>query len=261
MQTNCMKDARSLSLSMNLRAGRTAGRRGAWGAVAPGRQPVSRSILRPEVEALRVGHSLTVPSVPPQPAVAQACPLSRQRVLLADFAQALRQQMFFWGRDVVCGGNLLLRHGFEKRPSPGLKGTSCYRLAYGGGVIELHGACAGWYPAVGSAAPGVLFVRTTGRCTAHRMHEPVVPGQRVEKGPEHTTQAARAGPQMFAAWLAGYERWVRQEMGAAYRQRCQAMLTALPKGKPWLPPEQAEAWLQRFATQGALTPRAKAFEG
>ena len=73
-------------------------------------------------------------------------PLSRQRVLLGDLKAALLQQMFFWGRDVMAGGNLLTAHGFMKLPSLGLKGTSCYRLDYHDGVIELHGACAGWYP-------------------------------------------------------------------------------------------------------------------
>ncbi|HYF36735.1 MAG TPA: hypothetical protein VD994_15680 [Prosthecobacter sp.] len=55
-------------------------------------------------------------------------PFSRQRVLLGDFTKALRQQMFFWGRDVMAQGKLLLQYGFQKFASPGLQGTSCYRL-------------------------------------------------------------------------------------------------------------------------------------
>ena len=55
--------------------------------------------------------------------------------------------VFFWGRDVVHpDGNLLVRQGFSKSPSAGLQGTSCYGLDWQGGRIELHGACAGWYP-------------------------------------------------------------------------------------------------------------------
>jgi|UniRef100_UPI003783412A hypothetical protein len=184
-------------------------------------------------------------------------PLSRQRVLLADFAAALRQQMFFWGRDVMSGGNLLLRHGFEKLPSPGLKGTSCYRLTHEDGVIELHGACAGWYPQVGSQRPGFLFVRTKGRCTTHRLHEPVVPGRYQIEALQNETSDAMAAARLFAGWLAEYEAWVRQQMGPGYRAECRKMLASLPKGQNWLPAPQAERWLRLFAAQGPGAPRAR----
>ena len=184
-------------------------------------------------------------------------PLSRQRVLLADFAAALRQQMFFWGRDVMSGGNLLLKHGFEKLPSTGLKGTSCYRLRYEDGVIELHGACAGWYPQAGSVRPGFLFVRTRGRISTHRLHEPVVPGRYQIEALQNETTDAMAAARLFAGWLAEYEAWVRQQMGPGYRAECQKMLANLPKGQTWLPAPQAERWLRLFAAQGAGAPRAK----
>jgi hypothetical protein len=184
-------------------------------------------------------------------------PLSRQRVLLADFAAALRQQMFFWGRDVMSGGNLLLGHGFEKLPSQGLKGTSCYRLRYEDGVIELHGACAGWYPQAGSARPGFLFVRTRGRISTHRLHEPVVPGSYLSEALQNHTADALAAARLFAGWLAEYEAWVRQQMGPGYRAECRKMLANLPKGQTWLPAPQAERWLRLFAAQGAGAPRAK----
>ena len=70
---------------------------------------------------------------------------SRLGGLLRDLTAGLKQQMFFWGRDVVHpDGNLLVRQGFSKSPSAGLQGTSCYGLDWQGGRIELHGACAGW---------------------------------------------------------------------------------------------------------------------
>ncbi|WP_461783081.1 hypothetical protein [Prosthecobacter sp.] len=193
----------------------------------------------------------------PGMAALSGVPLSRQRVLLTDFAAALRQQMFFWGRDVMSGGNLLLRHGFEKLPSPGLKGTSCYRLTHEDGVIELHGACAGWYPQVSSQRPGFLFVRTKGRCTTHRLHEPVVPGRYQIEALQNETTDAMAAARLFAGWLAEYEAWVRQQMGPGYRTECRKMLANLPKGQTWLPAPQAEGWLRLFAAQGPGAPRAR----
>ena len=184
-------------------------------------------------------------------------PLSRQRVLLADFAAALRQQMFFWGRDVMSGGNLLLKHGFEKLPSTGLKGTSCYRLRYEDGVIELHGACAGWYPQAGSARPGFLFVRTRGRISTHRLHEPVVPGRYQSEALQNHTADAMAAARLFADWLADYEAWVRRQMGPGYRVECRQMLASLPKGQTWLPAPEAERWLRLLAAQGPGAPRAR----
>ncbi|MEZ5385413.1 MAG: hypothetical protein R3F13_07860 [Prosthecobacter sp.] len=184
-------------------------------------------------------------------------PRSRQRVLLADFAAGLRQQMFFWGRDVLCGGNLLLKHGFEKHPSPGLKGTSCYQLHHEDGLIELHGACAGWYPEAGSERPGFLFVRTNGRCTTHRLHEPVVPGSYPAEALQNHTADALAASRLFAGWLVDYEAWVQRQMGPDYRTDCRKMLASLPKGQTWLPSSQAGSWLRLFVSQGAFAPRAR----
>lgn len=184
-------------------------------------------------------------------------PLSRQRVLLRDFSNALRQQMFFWGRDVLTGGNLLLRHGFEKRESPGLKGTSCYFKRHEDGLIELHGACAGWYPEEGSDRPGLLYVRASGRCTMHHLHEPVVPGTYESAVLESRTVEVMHAAQIFAGWLAEYEAWVVKKEGTAYREGCWRMLARLPKGRPWLPAHQAAHWLRAFSLRGALTPRAR----
>jgi len=201
-------------------------------------------------------HSRLASKSPGLPAMADV-PLSRQRVLLTDFAAALRQQMFFWGRDVMCGGNLLLRHGFEKLPSPGLKGTSCYRAVHEDGVIELHGACAGWYPQAGSARPGFLFVRKRGRISTHRLHEPVVPGRYQSDALQNHTADAMAAARLFAEWLADYEAWVRQQMGPGYRVECRQMLASLPKGQTWLPTPEAERWLRLLAAQGPGAPRAQ----
>lgn len=183
--------------------------------------------------------------------------MSRQRVLLGDLRAALLQQMFFWGRDVMTGGNLLIQHGFTKRASAGLKGTSCYRLDYRDGVIELHGACAGWYAKEGNPQPGFLFVRTTGRCSTHHLHEPVIPGCYKPEALLHHTQSTMSGARIFASWLADYEDWIMVSQGDGYRQACRQMLGKLPKGRPWLPAEKATQWLRSFAQQGAQAQRAK----
>jgi hypothetical protein len=95
---------------------------------------------------------------------------------LNDLTTGLGQQMFFWGRDVLTRGNLLLKHGFEKRRSKGLQGTSCYSKPWEDGVIELHGACAGWYP-YESGQCGFLFIRNAKRCYIHHRSKPVIPGE------------------------------------------------------------------------------------
>lgn len=184
-------------------------------------------------------------------------PSSRQSVLLSDLKAALLQQMFFWGQDVLTAGNLLIKHGFIKLPSPGLKGTSCYRLDYRDGVIELHGACAGWYPGEGNPQPGFLFVRTAGLCASHHLHEPVIPGRYEPQALSNHTASTISGAQVFAAWLADYEDWIRRHQGVGYRRRCRHMLGRLPKGRTWLPARRATKWLRSFAQKGPSAPRAK----
>ena len=187
-------------------------------------------------------------------------PLSRQRALLGDFSAALGQQMFFWGRDVLTDGNLLIRYGFKKLPSPGLQGTSCYRKRWDCGCLELHGACAGWYPRdVEHAPPGFLYVRTLARCAAHHESEPVIPGEHGCFSIDPETRATMAASQRFASWLVDYEGWVQRRKGQSYRNMCREMLARLPKGRPWLPPLMALRWVRLFAEQGASAPRARDF--
>lgn len=165
--------------------------------------------------------------------------------------------MFFWGRDVVQGTNLLVRHGFERLPSPGLQGTSCYRMPWQGGLLELHGACAGWYPARPGEG-GFLFVRSDKRCYAHQLAEPVIPG----KYNHEALEAGRARPvldssRVFIAWLAAYEAWVDGEMGREYRRECHSMFCRLPTARAWLPPQLARQWWDRFAACDPALPRAR----
>jgi hypothetical protein len=174
----------------------------------------------------------------PRPAVA---------TLMRDFTDALAQQMYFWGRDVIHpSGNLLVAHGFERRKSEGLEGTSCYRKALDEGYIELHGACAGWYPGVADE-PGFLYIRTRRRCYLYDGTEPPAPGfysddlLRTSPGADLLERSRR-----FLGWWLDYERWISGLTGPGYRGACHRTFAKLPKSSPWLPPAAGLDWLRRY---------------
>lgn len=174
----------------------------------------------------------------PRPAVA---------TLMRDFTDALAQQMYFWGRDVIHpSGNLLVAHGFDRRKSEGLDGTSCYRKALDEGYIELHGACAGWYPD-DTGEPGFLYIRTRRRCYLYDGTEPPAPGfysddlLRTTPGADLLERSRR-----FLAWWLDYERWIAEVTGPGYRGACHRTFAKLPKSTPWLPPAAGLDWLRRF---------------
>jgi len=183
------------------------------------------------------------------------------RGLLNDVNRGLAQQMFFWGRDVMTAGNLLAGHGFERLPSPGSQATSCYRKEWGEGLIELHGHCAGWYPAESCRTPGFIFVRTLGRGHAHHQNIPAAPGcYESYLGGGHLKEQMEAG-RHFCRWLAAYEEWILRRMGRGYREECFAMFCKLPGSRAWLPPCQALDWWRCFAANDARLTRARCFAG
>lgn len=187
---------------------------------------------------------------------ARAARLTRGHI--NDLTTGLAQQMFFWGRDVLTAGNLLLQYGFQKRASTGLQGTSCYSLPWAEGLIELHGACAGWYPHSGSDKTGFLFIRHDRRCYTHEQQAPVIPGRydyaQLESGKlDHLMPAS----QSFTTWLVEYEKWVQQVMPQDYRESCHTMFCRLTGSQPWLEPKQALAWLRLFACASPTLPRVK----
>lgn len=193
----------------------------------------------------------------PKPQTGASSPLTRGH--LNDLTAALGQQMFFWGRDVLAReGNLLVKFGFSRTESPGLKGTSCYRKAWREGYIELHGACAGWYPTDPTSAPGFLFIRTDRRCYAHHETAAVIPGRYDhEKLSSGNLQTLSQSARVFAAWLADYERWVLSVMGYEYREQCFEMYSKLPRSSVWLRPSWALRWLQLCAEGDTSLPRAR----
>lgn len=167
--------------------------------------------------------------------------------LMRDFTAALTQQMYFWGRDVVHpSGNLLVRHGFERRKSQGLDGTSCYRLQLTEGLIELHGACAGWYPGA-SGAPGFLYIRNRRRCYLYEGKEPPAPGFYSDDLLRSNPGADLVGrSQRFLDWWLNYEIWVSGVTGASYRNSCYRTFAKLPRSGPWLPPDAGLDWLRHY---------------
>lgn len=177
--------------------------------------------------------------------------------LLRDLATGFRQQMFFWGQDVTHpDGNLFLRSGFEKRPSEGLQGTSCYARPWQDGRIELHGSQAGWLGPEG----GFLFVRPFGRCVRWLAAEPPVPG----KWPRHLYDvraddrlADLANP--FFEWWLEHERQVARFAGAAFREACFRQFRKLPRTRAWLPPADAVRWITALRNDPATTPRVRNF--
>lgn len=185
--------------------------------------------------------------------------LARQGGLCGDLAAGLRQQMVYWGRDVVhARGNLLTGQGFRKSKSEGLQTSSCYTLQREGGRIELHGASAGWFPDDGGA--GFLFIRPLGRCHVWMGGTPPVPGEWPSPMLDSTDfprvlDLARP----FLCWWLESESWIDGLLGVSYRASCHRHLRRLPKGCPWLHPSAAMAWVSQLCEQGHAARRARRF--
>lgn len=183
---------------------------------------------------------------------------SRLPGLFRDLAGGFKQQMFFWGLDVVNpGGNLLVRQGFRREPSAGLRGTSHYKLRWQGGSIELHGACAGWFSPQGQ---GFLYVRPLGRCYVWSGGQSAIPGEWPSpflKVDDPLRMHALAAP--FIAWWLHSEDWIAREKGLAYRPACHRQFKRLSGSRPWLLPPLDRDWLRAFLDTPESLPRAKRF--
>ncbi len=179
-------------------------------------------------------------------------------VLLRDFTDALAQQMFYWGRDVIHPqGNLLVAHGFDRRPSQGLKGTSCYRKTLDAGFVELHGACVGWYPGAPDET-AFLYIRNRRRCYLYSGPEPPTPGHYREERLRTEPSAQRlALSHHFLDWWLAYEEWIATTAGPSYREACHHTSRQLPKARPWLPPDTGLAWLRAYRKEPESAGRAR----
>jgi hypothetical protein len=167
--------------------------------------------------------------------------------------KGIAQQMILWGHDVKHPqGNLLQRFGMTRHESTGLKGTSCYRMPWEDGWVQLHGACAGWFHSGTSETPGCLYQRTSRRIKLwHGNHAPV-PGQ--DDGKNASPEVIWQSAQPFLRWLLAYEAWVISECGIAWRQQTWRAQFSLTKKNPWWPPQEALAWWHRQVMPHSMAP-------
>ncbi|MBK1831079.1 hypothetical protein JIN77_10105 [Verrucomicrobiaceae bacterium R5-34] len=181
----------------------------------------------------------------------------RLACLLKDCANGFYQQMYFLGKDVVHPtGNQLSAYGFEKSPSRGLKGTSCYAYDAGDHRIELYGSCAGVY----SASSQLVYLRKKGRfyhwLPEHRLVAGCWSQEDLDAGkPESLMTALRP----LLQWWLDYERWIEKRHGQAYRERCYHEWSKIKSQSPWLPPAAAMAWVAEFLEKRGQTTRPKQF--
>jgi hypothetical protein len=183
----------------------------------------------------------------------------RMAGLLRDLAVGMKQQMFYLGRDVVHSrGNLLVKQGFEKTRSAGLQGTSCYGIDWQNGRIELHGACAGWYPKNGRN--GFIYIRPLGKCFTWLENQAPVAGYWPAESLATMDPASHSSAcYPFIDWWIHYERWIEKSLGSASRIDSYRQHKRLPKSKSWLAPMLAICWLEKFRTNPAGLERANHF--
>jgi len=138
----------------------------------------------------------------------------------------MSQQVWCWGRDVECpDGNLLMRFGFERyRDNDTAVRSTCYRLDQG----ELHVCLWGFGMFFGSRQLGGLYLNRFDFIPSWAPVESVsLAGHSPDELPAFTR--ARGESQWHRAhklwkqsllWIAGYESWVRKNVGICYRRHC-----------------------------------------
>ena len=163
---------------------------------------------------------------------------------LRDLANGLQQQMFFWGQDILHPeGNIFLENGFERSPSPGLRGTSCYHRKWKEGRLELYGSTSGWYGKDG----GFAFIRPQKKCVVwNSSAETPIPGiwqdDCILRDASRNDLYQASLP--FLDWLLSYEDTVLAEFGKDYRTTTYERYKKVPKAKAWLEPQAALTWFQ-----------------
>lgn len=165
--------------------------------------------------------------------------------LLNELSKALKQQLFFWGCDVVHSrGNLLSAFGLERCKYPNIKGSSCYRTIYKDDIIELHSLCVGRYS---EHRPSFFYTREYRLCCVYEDSKPPLPGHYDEtlinkKSFDKIQKASRS----FTEWWVEYEHWIETVTEPEYRIQCHRSYLKLPNSKKWLKPCEALSWLQQF---------------
>lgn len=176
---------------------------------------------------------------------------SREAIWLGDAARGLCQQMVFWGHDVRHpAGNWLVAHGMERKPSPGITGTSCYSTEWENGRIELHGAVASWTSADSN---GCVFNRDHRRILLWNEGHAPVPG--IDRGTGGSPRNRWSAFQPLLRWLIAYEKQVTEQLGPSWREANWRAVKKLPHSPAWLPPAAALAWWE--AASHGTPPRPK----
>jgi len=176
--------------------------------------------------------------------------------LLNDLSNALGQQLFFWGRDVMYSeGNLLCKFGLERYKPEGITGSSCYRTTYKDDIIELHSLCVGRYS---QNTPSLFYTRQYRKLWVYEDKKPPIPGYYEEdllnkKALDKIEIASRS----FLEWWLEYETWIEMTIGLDYRYKCYRAYRSLSKSKPWLQPREGLSWLKCYMDSPNTVPRAK----
>lgn len=141
-------------------------------------------------------------------------------------AALLDQQLWCWGRDVEgAKGNLLLQRGLRReRPPEGAVASSAYtgQFADGGQVILWGFGCFYGEPDLGGVflqrygfVP--LYTRLVRLSEVYRIEElPHLAVPRDASG----LRAVRSLLGRLLDWIAGYEHWIAESQGLAYRELC-----------------------------------------
>ncbi|MAA80399.1 MAG: hypothetical protein CL916_14180 [Deltaproteobacteria bacterium] len=176
--------------------------------------------------------------------------------LLKDLANALGQQLFFWGCAVVHSrGNLLCEFGLERTKTEDATGSSCYRTTYKNDIVELHGLCVGRYSL---QTPSFFYTRQYRRCWVYEDSTPPLPGNYDDSLiNKKSLSKIEAASRSFLEWWLEYESWIESTTSPDYRKKCFQSFRSLPKSKHWLPPNEALSWLRQYMDSPKSVPRAK----
>ena len=177
------------------------------------------------------------------------------KILLQDCARGFYQHMFFLGKDVINSkGNLLLKYGFEKSPSKGLKGTSCYSLTTDTQTIELYGSCAGVY----SDDSQIVFLRE--RCKFYHWlpeHHLIAGQWSLDDVNLGSSESIFTALTPLLEWWVDYEKWIQENFETQYREQCYKDWSKIKSRPSWLTPELATEWVSKFLEKRELMTRPK----
>jgi hypothetical protein len=175
----------------------------------------------------------------------------------------LDQQLWCWGQDVTRpGGNVLLELGLCRyRPSDGRGSTAYTGRVAGNGMVWLWGfGLLFWQSDLGG-----VFLRRYGfdpvlvtRLPQQPVHTPEQLEPLCRPGAAHARTVTGTLVRAAAEWVAGYEHWVSETHGTAYRE---VTLAALNKPPAVPARDMARAWNSLAKKSHRLTSSDKSRSG